>query len=325
MTNSTENIRMLTAEDLAQVIEIDEKNTGRSRKDFFEKRIKAALKHPKDFIYIAHENEVGLMGYLLARLQTGEFGDSHTVAVLDDIGVRHDAQGKGVGHHLMDELVRIIREKNIHEIRSQADWPDRPVLNFFGASGFDLAPRVIYRRDVNYLDRKIVEEDENQEMDFSDPSSDGSAALSRDKIPCRSLTQEDLAAIIKIDRKIMGFDRTSYYDRKMEEILTESGIRVSLVAECDDHVVGFIMVRVDFGEFGRAEPSAIMDSLGVDPAYAHNNVGSALMSQLMANLAVLRTDEVRTEVDASQLALTGFLQSNGFEPAQSLSLSKKTL
>ncbi len=323
MTEFEGKMRPLTANDLPQVIEIDENNTGRSRKGFFERRVTAALNEPKQFIYIAYENNGDLQGYLLVRLQQGAFGGDKTVAVVDGIGVSSDAQGKGIGYHLMEELSTIIKNKNIHEIRSQADWDDQSMLHFFAATGFLLAPRIIYERETSYLDTEVAEdEDEPFEIDYSDPSSDDIAALSRDQVPCRSLSEGDLAAIMKIDGKIMGYSRSSYFERKMDEILNESGIRVSLVAELDEHVVGFVMARVDFGEFGKTEPSAIIDTLGVDPGYSSKNVGSALLSQLMANLTVLRADTVRTEVGAKQLALAGFLQNNGFEPAQSLSFTK---
>ncbi len=323
MTEFEEKMRPLVAEDLAQVIAIDERNTGRSRQNFFEKRVAAALKEPKQFVYIAYVRGGDVIGYLLARLQEGEFGGARTIAVVDDIGVSAEAQGSGVGRRLMEELTMIIRKKNIDEIRSQADWSDQGMLRYFAATGFQLAPRYIYERVASYLDQQVQEDDlEPMEVDYSDPSGDDPAALSRDRVPCRSLKKEDLAAIIKIDHKIMGFDRSGYYARKMDEIVEESGVRVSLVAELDDHVVGFVMARVDFGEFGKTEPSAIIDTLGVDPGYAHKHVGSALLSQLMANLTVLRADCVHTEVGAKQLALLGFLQDNGFSPAQSLSLTR---
>lgn len=323
MINLEGSIRPLKAEDLLRVVEIDEENTGRSRLNFLEKRVGAAMEKPKSFIYIAYEFNSSVEGYLLARLQKGEFGASTTVAVIDDIGVGREFQGRGIGHRLMAELSTILNNKQINEIRSQADWSDQGMLHYFASVGFKLAPRYIYERDAAYLDTEaVVEVDEVEEIDYSDPSGDDSLALSRDKVPCRSLTKSDFSAMVKIDKKITGHDRSSYLESRIEEVLKETGVRVSLVAEQDDHVVGFIMARVDFGEFGRTEPAAIIDTLGVDPGYAHKNVGSALLSQLMANLAVLRTDTVRTEVGAKQLALLGFLQNNGFVPAQSLSLTR---
>jgi ribosomal protein S18 acetylase RimI-like enzyme len=160
---------------------------------------------------------------------------------------------------------------------------------------------------------------DDRELDFSDPIGDDFHALSRDTIPVRSLRVEDLPAIIGIDRRITGRDRSAYYQRKLAEVLNETGVRVSLVAEQDERPVGFMMARVDFGEFGMTEPAAVIDTIGIDPAYRHRNIGSALMSQLLANLATLRVDHVRTEVAWDSFGLLSFLERRGFKPSQRLS------
>jgi ribosomal protein S18 acetylase RimI-like enzyme len=157
------------------------------------------------------------------------------------------------------------------------------------------------------------------ELNFSDPQADDFEALSRDRVPVRSLIADDLGALIAIDRRITGRDRAAYYRRKVEEAMEESGVRVSLVAEIDGRVAGFVMARVDFGEFGRAEPEAVIDTIGVDPLYAHRAIGTALVSQLLANLATLRVERVRTEVEWNQFGLLGFLERCGFRPSARLS------
>jgi ribosomal protein S18 acetylase RimI-like enzyme len=103
--------------------------------------------------------------------------------------------------------------------------------------------------------------------------------------------------LIAIDRRITGRGRAAYFERKLEEALYESDMRVSLVAEHDGRAVGFIMVRVDFGEFGRIEPTAVMDTIGVDPDYRGQGIGRALMSQLLTNLTTLRVEHIRTDID----------------------------
>ena len=99
----------------------------------------------------------------------------------------------------------------------------------------------------------------------------------------------------------------------------ESDVRVSLVAEIDGRAVGFIMARVDLGEFGRIEPAAVMDTIGVDPDYAGHGVGRALLSQLLANLATLRVDKILTEVDWADRELMAYLDRCGFRPSGRLS------
>jgi ribosomal protein S18 acetylase RimI-like enzyme len=160
------------------------------------------------------------------------------------------------------------------------------------------------------------------ELDFSDPNPDDHQALSRDRIPVRSMREDDLAAIIGLDRRLTGRDRSAYYQRKAQEALAESGVRVSLVAEQDGRLVGFVMARVDFGEFGRTEPEAVIDTIGVDAAWKHRSIGTALLSQLLVNLAGLQVERVRTEVLWDDFGLIAFLERCGFAPSQRLAVAR---
>lgn len=154
--------------------------------------------------------------------------------------------------------------------------------------------------------------------DFSDPGGDDFEALSRDLIEVRSMTADDLDAIVRIDRKLTGRDRHDYYSGKLSEMMGDAGVRVSLVAVDDGMVIGFIMARVDYGEYGRAEPAAVIDTIGVYPGLGGNGVAKALMSQLLANLSVLQVETVRTTVRWNNFSLLGYLNKVGFKPAQQL-------
>lgn len=154
------------------------------------------------------------------------------------------------------------------------------------------------------------------EINYGKPPAPDFGPLARDRVPVRSMTEHDLRAIITIDRRITGFDRTDYLSRKFAEALGSSDIRVSLVAERDGGPVGFVMARVDLGEFGRVEPAAVLDTIGVDPDYRHQGIGRALLSQLLMNLATLRIESVRTELDWNDWELLAYLNDCGFRPSQ---------
>jgi GNAT superfamily N-acetyltransferase len=128
----------------------------------------------------------------------------------------------------------------------------------------------------------------------------------------------DLPALIAIDRRITGRDRSDYFKHKLQEALHESDVRVSLVAVRQYGPVGFIMARVDLGAFGRIEPTAIIDTIGVDPDDHGLGVGRALLSQLLVNLTGLRVERVRTAVDWRDRDLLAFLDHCGFRPSQEL-------
>ena len=177
---------------------------------------------------------------------------------------------------------------------------------------------------MNRQDKDIAAPRRDADMaDYSDPMADDFVALARDRVPVRSMVENDLAAIQRIDRHHTGIDRRAYYERKLSEVMSESGIRVSLVAEVDGEPAGFVMARVDFGEFGKAEPMAVVDTLGVDPAYVHRGVGHALLSQLFANLATLHVETVRTNVSWDDVALLSFFKASGFAPSQRIILNKE--
>ncbi|HUY84170.1 MAG TPA: GNAT family N-acetyltransferase, partial [Steroidobacteraceae bacterium] len=125
-----------------------------------------------------------------------------------------------------------------------------------------------------------------------------------------------------IDRESTGRDRANYFTGKFAEALYESDVRVSLVAELDGRPVGFIMARVDLGDFGRTEPTAELDTIGVLPDYRVQGVGRALLSQLMANLASLRVERILTEVDWDSGDLLAFLARCGFQPSSCLAFDR---
>lgn len=318
--------RPLMKSDFDLVVNIDAGITGRTRPGFFQKRLDAALAEPKHFIYIGCEYNGKLKGFLLARLLKGEYGMNEPVAVLDVLDVDPAVQGKGLGKALMKAFDNILKHKQIREAQSQADWRNQGILRFFSDAGFNLAPKYILEREVSYVSTNDKQElgsytTEKTEMDFSDPDGDQVGALARDTVYCRSLQADDFDTLVRIDRKVTGLDRRSYYERKVKEILDESGIRVSLVAELKGILVGFIMARVDYGEFDRTEPIAVLDTIAVDPGFVHHHVGTALLTQLLGNLTTLRLESIRTEISAGQLELTSFLMSNHFYPAQRLSFT----
>jgi len=320
------NIRPLTANDLDAVIAIDTATAGVSRRGYFEKRLKAATDRPRDFVYSGIEADGALVGFAFAKLVNGEFGKPGASAALDSLGVDPKHGHKGYGQALLQDVERVLGAKGVTRLSSQVDWANAGMVGFFSGAGFDLAPRVVLTRSTKLMAQELSSEREDQwddEADFSSPEGDAADALSNDRVIVRSMGEADLRKIISIDTQNSGADRTDYLTRKMHDTLHESGVRVSLVAEMEQYPVGFIMARVDFGAFGHAGAEAEMDTLGVDPGYQGHGVGRALMAQLIANLATLQVDTIRTEIDWNDTALIAYLDHLGFAPAQRLVLERE--
>lgn len=139
----------------------------------------------------------------------------------------------------------------------------------------------------------------------------------------RNLRPADLDRVTRIDELITGRSRRAYFEKKVEEAIALADIRISLGAEVDDHLVGFLLARLYYGEFGLPEPSAIIDTVGVDPEYRGRSVGTALFEQLSTNLRALGIEKIQTHVDWEYQPLIGFLAAKGFAPAPFLTLEKR--
>lgn len=140
----------------------------------------------------------------------------------------------------------------------------------------------------------------------------------------RNLTPGDLDPVVRIDARAGGRSRRGYYEKKLVEAVGESSLKISLAAEVDGIMVGFVIGRLYYGEFGIPEPAAIVDSIGVDPDYRGKKVGAALMYQLEMNLKAVGIETIQTQVAWNQQELLRFMESQGFVPEPVLTL-KKTL
>jgi len=319
MTNI--ELRSLHPGDLEKVVTIDAQISGRSRRRFFEKRLEIALAAPDSLVTCAATVEEELIGFCFVRIEEGAFGINESTAVVDVIGVASSYRQEGVATLMMEALEQRIVKHAIRQVRTQISWGNTGLAGYFSAAGFQLLPSLVLSRTCDA--QPSFDEGDPERQGPQDGANSDHIALFRDTIPVRSMAEQDLAAIIRVDQKLTGEDRSRFYHNKMQEMLNESGIRVSLVAEQDKSVVGFAMVRLDYGDFGQTEPNAVLDTLGVHPDYHRSGVGRALLSQLLVNLAALQVNNIQTQVDWKSFSLLEFFGHCGFEATQSLVLAKR--
>ena len=147
--------------------------------------------------------------------------------------------------------------------------------------------------------------------------------LETDQVLVRTMTADDLDAVVRIDAAASGRRRPTYFGKLIERSVQHADLCISLVAELDGQVAGFVVGTLYYGEFGVAEPSAGIDVIGVDGRYRRRKVGRALMRQLRINLAALRITSLRTEVSWDDFGLLAFFRSAGFRPSSRLCLERE--
>jgi ribosomal protein S18 acetylase RimI-like enzyme len=313
-TQAIENasIRRLTPADLDRVVEIDREISGQSRRGFFVNRLAASRNEAGAFISLAYIENGVMEGHALAHMLDGEFGVRKRVAVLDAIGTSRSVRGHGGARMLVKELQFAARASGAYALRTQALWSNESMMHFLAAAGFRLGTRIV-------LDRPCAKNP--GEMPLGDNDSDVGQDLAPDRILVRSLTLADLPSVIGLDRGITGQDRSAYLKRIVSEALRENGVRLSMLAEIDETPAGFIMARVDYGEFGETEAEAVLDTIGVDSEFQRQHVATSLLSQMLNQLSSLRVERVRTVVEWNNTTLMAFLDRSGFKPTQNLTFT----
>ena len=324
-------VRRLARTDLDAVVALDAALSGRTRRAYFERRLAIALRQPELHLQIAADEDGTFSGHALARVLEGEFGIDRPALRLEVISVAPAAQGRGVGRALHAALEDEAARRSILELRTLTPWRDHAMLRFLDRLGYALSPSHVLECTPRASPLGAAENAASPRAGKSagDPN-DWSAAgpndyerLARDSAEVSLLTAKDLEEVVRVDRHITGRDRRAYMQHALDEALRESGVRISLAARQDGVLAGYIMARADLGDFGRTEPVAVIDTLGVAPEYAHQGVGHALLSQLFLNLSALRIERVETIVAAANLDLLGFFHGAGFAPGERLAFVKR--
>ncbi|MDP6831169.1 MAG: GNAT family N-acetyltransferase [Alphaproteobacteria bacterium] len=325
---SDPKVRRLAPDDLDPAVAIDRKIVGHSRRGYFEKRLAAALRDPDGHIQFAIDGEGGLEAAVLARVQSGEFGREAPAVMLEVIDVAPEQQHLGHGAALLGALEDEMRRRGIDELQTSIAWTDHVMAKFFAANGFAKAPRHIIAVTVDPSREAAAlsdDGDDDEDQDDADDidRADNFRALPRDRVDVASLSEQDLDALVLIDGKLTGRDRRDYMAAKLNEALVDSGIRISLAARRDGFVAGFVMARLDFGDFGRTDAVAVVDTIGVHPEFAGHGIAHALLSQLLVNLNGLRVESAETTIALDDFELLGFLYRSGFQPTQRIALVKQ--
>jgi ribosomal protein S18 acetylase RimI-like enzyme len=293
-------MRPLEPRDLGAVAAIDAALGGRARRGYFERRLQAAQRDPGGHLQLAVDRDGALAGYMLGRALEGEFGRSEPALRLEAFGVKREAQGRGLGSALSREFEAAARSLGVAEIRTTAVWREHALLRFLDRAGYRLA-------DSHVLDCTLA----------------GSELTTADDDPQVTLLEaQDIEGVARIDRRLTGRDRRGYLCRTIREALADSAVRISLAARVDGGIAGYLMARVDYGDFGRVEPVAVVDTVGVDPLRARQGIGRALLAQLFVNLRGLRVERVETAVAPERLELLAFFRAAGFRPSERLSFLK---
>ena len=141
-------------------------------------------------------------------------------------------------------------------------------------------------------------------------------------VKIRSLSQEDLEAIVEIDEKVLGEKRRDYWEKKLQ-MMNDKTFQVSLVAEVEGRVSGFILGDISGWEFGVPDTIGWIDTIGVDPAHQKKGLATALAQELIQRLKAAGVRTIYTLVSWNDWDLLQFFHAMGFSRGDMINLELK--
>ncbi|MCU0723491.1 MAG: GNAT family N-acetyltransferase [Planctomycetes bacterium] len=145
---------------------------------------------------------------------------------------------------------------------------------------------------------------------------------SKDAPKIRILRQQDVDAIVEIDRLTLGKQRWEYWEEKVRWHLEHARVP-SLVAELGTKVVGFVFGDASGQEYGIPASTAVLDVIGVHPKARRKGIARLLIEEMIVSFKKKGMTRVATFVSWRSVDLLRFSDAMGFERGDMINLEKK--
>ena len=137
----------------------------------------------------------------------------------------------------------------------------------------------------------------------------------RGKINIREATEEDIDAMLVVDKKIVGKERAITY-RDPISFYLGGELGMSFVAEADGKIVGFALGRL------RDPNTGWLQAIAIDPEYHHKEIGTKLVEAVVARCHSKGAKTVHTVVSWHDWWMLSFLNSLGFSRGEMVDLQR---
>jgi len=145
----TIQIRSLEKGDLAAIVNMEERQTGIARPDYWEKRLEISEAIRPHWASLVAELDNRVVGFILGRAGELEFGLPGTVAWVEMLGVDPAFRRRGVAEELMEQFTESAEDHGIKTIFTLIDPNRSDLQHFFSKLGFDHGKMVHYQKDLS--------------------------------------------------------------------------------------------------------------------------------------------------------------------------------
>ena len=142
------------------------------------------------------------------------------------------------------------------------------------------------------------------------------------EVNIREMKEEDIKAVLAIDRKITGQDRALTYTLIPMSFLGGQ-LAMSVVAEVEGKIVGFLFGQMVGSNYELGD-IAVAQIIGVDPDYLHQRIGTRLVEAFMAFCKKQGIDKVHAMLSVHDWWMISFLRSMNFSHGEMVDFVKSS-
>lgn len=147
-------IRPATADDLAQVMDLDQVITGTLKDQYWSElysRYKTRRPHER-FFFVAEAGETAadksIIGFIIGEVRAWEFG-SAPCGWVSAISVDTTARQKGIGNALLEKISVEFKKIGVTQIRTMVSMNNHLLLSFFRSEGLTAGTYLQLEKDLD--------------------------------------------------------------------------------------------------------------------------------------------------------------------------------
>ncbi len=138
------------------------------------------------------------------------------------------------------------------------------------------------------------------------------------------IEKETLDTVVALDSATNGSQRRGFFTKRFEAQEKHPKAFISIGAQEDGEMVGFVFCHILQGEFGSNDLTAVLDAMAVEPKSQGHGVGHELMQHLIDEIRNRGAKDLRTQAGWDQPGVIDFFSNIGFSMAPRLILERST-
>ena len=141
-------VRNLEKRDLRAIVNMEERQTGVARPEYWEKRIEISEAIRPHWASLVAELDNRVVGFVLGRAGEFEFGLPGTVAWIEIIGVDPAYRSKGIAQELVGRFAESAEDHGIKTIFTLVSNQQNEMQHFFSRLGFVHGKMLHYQKEL---------------------------------------------------------------------------------------------------------------------------------------------------------------------------------